>query len=67
VALHWGSHPGASDLFAPRGTPVVAMRGGEVVSVGTEATDQYGGNNVLIQGDDGLTYYYRARGPRATG
>lgn len=63
VPLHWGSHPGASDLFAARGTPVVAMRGGQVTDVGTAATDQFGGNNVLIQGDDGLTYYY-AHGDR---
>ena len=54
VPLHHGSHPGASDLFAARGTDVVAMRGGRVTLVGTEATDPHGGNNVLIRGDDGL-------------
>jgi murein DD-endopeptidase MepM/ murein hydrolase activator NlpD len=63
VQLHWGSHIGASDLFAPHGTPVLAMRGGRVSSAGTAETDQYGGNNVLIRGDDGLTYYY-AHGDR---
>ena len=63
VPLHHGSHPGASDLFAPRGTPVLAMRGGRVIAAGTEATDRFGGNNVLIRGDDGLTYYY-AHGDR---
>lgn len=51
---HWGSSHAAADLFAPRGTPVVAMRDG----VATAGTDPVGGNWVLIQGDDGLLYYY---------
>jgi murein DD-endopeptidase MepM/ murein hydrolase activator NlpD len=55
IGLHHGSNRGGSDIFAPRGTPVVAMRGGTVSSAGT---DGVGGNNVLIQGDDGLIYYY---------
>ncbi|MDP8921926.1 MAG: peptidoglycan DD-metalloendopeptidase family protein [Chloroflexota bacterium] len=63
VRLHHGSHPGASDLFADEGTPVVAMCGGQVIVVGTEATDRFGGNNVLIRADDGLDYYY-AHGDR---
>jgi murein DD-endopeptidase MepM/ murein hydrolase activator NlpD len=58
VQLHHGSHIGASDLFAARHTPVLAMRGGTVIGRGTKETDQFGGNNVLIRGDDGLTYYY---------
>lgn len=58
VHLHHGVHPGGSDLFATEGTPVVAMSGGRVTLVGTEATDQFGGNNVMIDGSDGLTYYY---------
>jgi murein DD-endopeptidase MepM/ murein hydrolase activator NlpD len=64
VELHWGSHSGASDLFALEGTAVVAMCGGLVTYVGTEWTDIYGGNNVAIRGDDGLEYYY-AHGDRA--
>lgn len=46
---------GGSDLMAPLGTPVVAMRGGKVLSAGW---DTLGGNSVLIQGDDGNQYYY---------
>jgi len=57
VNLHWGTYAGASDLFAAQGTPVVAMCHARVTLVGTEATDQYGGNNVLYRGDDGLDYY----------
>jgi len=55
VQNHWGAVKGGSDLFAPRGTPVVAMRGGKVIESGWNAV---GGNSVLIQGDDGLQYYY---------
>lgn len=55
VALHWGEDKGASDLFAPIGTPVVSMVSGVVQAVGTTGP---GGNNVLIHGDDGLDYYY---------
>lgn len=55
VSLHHGSNRGGSDIFAPRGTPVMAMRGGTVTHVGTSGV---GGNNVSIQGDDGLVYYY---------
>lgn len=53
--LHWGTQSGASDLMAPAGTPVVAMRGGTVIFAGY---DSLGGNAVEIQGDDGLLYYY---------
>lgn len=55
VALHWNSHPGGADLFAREGTAVLAMHDGKVLYAGY---DQYGGNNVLIQGDDGLKSYY---------
>ena len=55
VPDHWGEVKGGSDLFAPRGTPVMAMRGGKVVSAGNNSV---GGNAVTIQGDDGLEYYY---------
>jgi len=55
VQPHWGSVKGGSDLFAPVGTPVDAMRGGVVVFAGTSTI---GGHNVTIQGDDGNYYYY---------
>lgn len=55
IELHHGSNRGGSDIFAPRGTPVMAMRGGTVVDAGSS---DVGGNNVLIQGDDNLMYYY---------
>ncbi|MGE5617853.1 MAG: M23 family metallopeptidase [Sphingomonadaceae bacterium] len=55
VVMHWSQDTGGSDLFAPLGTPVVAARGGHVISAGY---DDVGGNYVLIQGDDGLKYYY---------
>jgi soluble lytic murein transglycosylase-like protein len=55
VADHWGSVKGGSDIMAPRGTPVVAMRGGKVLESGW---NDVGGNSVLIQGDDGNQYYY---------
>jgi murein DD-endopeptidase MepM/ murein hydrolase activator NlpD len=55
VELHWGEHKGATDIFAKPGTPVLAMRGGAVVSAGYS---DVGGNNVTIQGDDGNVYYY---------
>lgn len=46
---------GGTDLMAPRGTPIVAMRGGTVTST---AQDGLGGNTVMIHGDDGKDYYY---------
>lgn len=55
VDLHWGSHSGAADLFAPRGTPVVSMVDGTVTYAGN---DPVGGYNVMVQGDDGNMYYY---------
>lgn len=55
VNLHWGDVKGGSDIFGARGTPIVAMRGGRVVSSGFNSV---GGNAVLIQGDDGNQYYY---------
>jgi murein DD-endopeptidase MepM/ murein hydrolase activator NlpD len=55
VNLHWGTFEGASDLFAPFGSKVVAVHGGDVYSAGWNA---YGGNSVYIVGDDGLDYYY---------
>ena len=64
VHLHHGTHEGASDIFATEGTPVLVMNGGTVSDAGTEASDPFGGNNVLIEADDGLTYYY-AHGDRS--
>jgi murein DD-endopeptidase MepM/ murein hydrolase activator NlpD len=61
VPLHWGSHPGAADLFAPEGTPVLAFRGGVVSSAGFS---QIGGNHVIITHDGSLLGYY-AHGDRA--
>jgi len=55
VDLHHGASQGAADLFAPRGTAVVAMRGGTVVDA---SYNSLGGNTVTIRGDDGLLYYY---------
>jgi hypothetical protein len=55
VNLHWGVAMGGSDLFAPRGQPVVAVGSGTVLESGY---DTIGGNAVLIRGNDGLLYYY---------
>jgi murein DD-endopeptidase MepM/ murein hydrolase activator NlpD len=55
VQLHWGSHPGAADIFAERGTPVVALEGGVVE---WSRNDTIGGYNVGIRQDDGLIAYY---------
>lgn len=55
VDLHHGSDHGGSDLFAPEGTPVVAMVEGVVVDAGSSGP---GGNNVTIRGRDGRHYYY---------
>lgn len=55
VELHHGSSKGAADLFAPRGTPVRAMRAGTVQQTGSGGA---GGNTVTIKGDDNLLYYY---------
>lgn len=55
VELHHGSYEGASDIFAARGTPVVALRGGKVEYAGYDET---GGYNVGIRQDDGLIAYY---------
>jgi murein DD-endopeptidase MepM/ murein hydrolase activator NlpD len=51
-----GEWSGGMDIFAPPGSPIVAMRGGvvELVSSG----DAIGGNSVQILGNDGLRYYY---------
>ncbi|HYF47368.1 MAG TPA: peptidoglycan DD-metalloendopeptidase family protein [Acidimicrobiales bacterium] len=55
VQHHHGSHKGGSDLFAPAGTPVLAMGDAEVVDAGFS---KVGGYHVTLRGQDGLTYYY---------
>lgn len=55
INLHWGIAAGGSDLFAPRGQPIVSVSAGRVVESGW---DRVGGNAVLILGADGLQYYY---------
>lgn len=44
------------DIFARRGTPVVAAADGEVVRIGT--TDRLGGNTVWVAGRGARLYYY---------
>jgi peptidoglycan LD-endopeptidase LytH len=43
-----------NDLFAPAGTPLVAVTNGSVFFQG----DPLGGNAAYVEGDDGNTYYY---------
>jgi hypothetical protein len=54
VQKHWGENTGGTDIFAPRGTPVRAVRSGVVTSAGSNSV---GGNYVQLKGDDGLDYY----------
>ncbi|MEO5819922.1 MAG: M23 family metallopeptidase [Vicinamibacteraceae bacterium] len=42
------------DIFAPRGTPVVAVAGG----IARASTNRLGGNVVWLHGPTGRTYYY---------
>lgn len=52
-----GGHKGI-DIFAPKGTPVVACVSGIITSIGNEDNNPVGGNTVTIKGDDGKSYYY---------
>lgn len=54
VDLHWGEDPGAADLFADYGTPVLAIQGG----VANSGYSEIGGYWTYITGNDGLVYYY---------
>jgi murein DD-endopeptidase MepM/ murein hydrolase activator NlpD len=49
-------HHQGIDIFARRGTPVVAAAEGVVVRIGT--TDRLGGNTVWIAGKPSTLYYY---------
>src|SRR3546814_11206245 len=49
----WSSDVCSSDLFAPRGTPFVAVVSGTVV----QTTGRIGGKQVKLAGDDGVSYY----------
>jgi len=49
-----GGH-GGIDIFAPKGTPLVACVSGKIVKIGKT---KVGGNRVTIQDDRGLNYYY---------
>lgn len=55
VEPHWGSDRGAADIFANRGTPVVAVEPGVVQDAGFSAI---GGYNVTIKHASGRTGYY---------
>lgn len=54
VELHWGEHPGAADIFADYGTPVLAIQGGYANS----GYSDIGGYWTLITANDGTQFYY---------
>lgn len=49
-----GGHKGI-DIFAPKGTPLVACTNGKIVKIGYTKT---GGNRVTIEDNNGISYYY---------
>lgn len=51
-SAHW--HQG-TDIFAPRGTPLVASESGVLDRVGVASL---GGNRLWVKGDSGTEYYY---------
>ena len=53
---HRGRTHAAIDVYAARGTAVVAPVDGMVISVGVNTA--IGGNWVTYRGDDGITYYF---------
>lgn len=56
VDLHWGESTGAADLFAPAGTAIRAIKGGQVVYSGY--SDVGGWNVTIFDPQSGLTFYY---------
>lgn len=54
VSQHGGGSRGGSDLFAPEGTPVVALADGVITDV---SYDPLGGNTVTLHTDSGLYIY----------
>jgi murein DD-endopeptidase MepM/ murein hydrolase activator NlpD len=56
IRTHWDSDErGATDIFAPQGTPVLALTNGQVTYA---AYDPTGGWAVMIRSDDGTDEYY---------
>jgi LysM repeat protein len=62
VPAHWGGFEGGADLIIAEGTSIYAVMGGRVTSSGW--TDR-GGWNLMIDGNDGLMYYYAHMRERA--
>lgn len=56
VEKHWGEVTGAADLFGTPGTPIRAVRGGQVVSAGW--SDVGGWNVTVVDPQSGLMFYY---------
>jgi len=52
-----GKHAGV-DIFAKKGTPVVAAMSGELVEASWNGPNPMGGNRVWIKADDGTFHYY---------
>jgi murein DD-endopeptidase MepM/ murein hydrolase activator NlpD len=52
ASAHW--HQG-TDIFSPKGTPVVASESGVLDRIGTASL---GGNKLWVKGDSGNDYYY---------
>jgi len=57
----------AADIFAETGTPIVAAKGGRVVSKTTDdCTNHSTGCNISIMGEDDVLYYYTHMSRNAT-
>lgn len=54
VQLHWGESTGAADIFAPAGTPILAINGGYANS----GYSDLGGYWTMIVDANGTQYYY---------
>lgn len=60
-------HYNAADIFQKTGTPILAVKGGKVVSKTTDAcTNHKTGCNITIMGDDKILYYYTHMSKNAT-